>query len=151
MRKLKRLPPAAIEEDFHRRLEPSLTYCQRVGNIYSGTVFLALCGVLEHGTFEGARRIGLFSYGSGCCSEFYSGLADGASQKLVASRGFGCQLDARRELEMSEYDRLIELARAIHFGTRNAKIESGAFRDLAGAGQLLFHGIVDYKREYTWS
>jgi polyketide biosynthesis 3-hydroxy-3-methylglutaryl-CoA synthase-like enzyme PksG len=151
MRKLKRLPPPAIEEDFHRRLEPSLTYCQRVGNIYSGTVFLALCGVLEHGSFDAPKRIGLFSYGSGCCSEFYSGLADGSSQRLVASRCFARHLDSRRELQMNEYDRLIELARAIPFGTRNAEVDRSLFHELAGPGLLTFRGIVDYKREYLWS
>ncbi len=156
MRKLKRMPPPAIEEDFRRRLEPSLAYCQRVGNIYSGTVFLALCGVLENGSFGPQKRIGLFSYGSGCCSEFYSGLADAASQRQVTSRGIARHLDSRRELDMHEYERLIELARGIPFGTRNAEVDRSAFADIershfTGAGLLTFRGIVDYRRQYVWS
>ena len=156
MRKLKRMPPPAIEEDFHQRLEPSLAYCQRVGNIYSGTVFLALCGVLESGSFGTQKRIGLFSYGSGCCSEFYSGLADAASQRRVASRGIAEHLESRRELDMHEYERLIELARGIPFGIRNAEVDRSAFGDIershfTGAGLLTFRGIVDYRRQYVWS
>ena len=156
MRKLKRMPPPAIEEDFHRRLEPSLTYCQRVGNVYSGTVFLALCGVLERGCFTSSKRIGLFAYGSGCCSEFFSGMADAASQQRVASRCFAQHLDARRELEMGEYEQIVELARGIPFGARNGEVDRTALRDIerryfTGAGLLVFRGIVDYRREYAWS
>ena len=71
------VPPPIVEADFEKRVRPSLRYCQEVGNIYSGTIFLALCGVLAGLTAP--ARIGLFSYGSGCCSEFYSGTADAAS------------------------------------------------------------------------
>ncbi|MCB1821912.1 MAG: hydroxymethylglutaryl-CoA synthase family protein, partial [Candidatus Competibacteraceae bacterium] len=85
LRKLKRLPPPAIEEDFRRRLEPSLSFCREVGNIYSGSLYLALAGLLEQGDFAAPRRIGLFSYGSGCCSEFFSGLADQEAQSLARS------------------------------------------------------------------
>lgn len=156
MRKLKRMPPPAIEEDFHRRLEASLTFCQRVGNIYSGTVFLALCGLLQCGHFPAPKRIGLFSYGSGCCSEFFSGLADAASQQRLVSRGFAQHLDSRCQLEMAEYEQLIELSRAIPFGSRNAEVDRTALRGIerqyfTGAGLLTFRGIVDYRREYAWS
>ena len=48
---LKRLPPPQVEDDYRRRLEPSLTYCQRVGNIYSGSVFLGA------GWYSGRRAI----------------------------------------------------------------------------------------------
>jgi polyketide biosynthesis 3-hydroxy-3-methylglutaryl-CoA synthase-like enzyme PksG len=154
MRKVKRLPPAPIEEDFRKRLEPSLAFCQRVGNIYSGTVFLALCGVLAGGDFAATRRVGLFSYGSGCCSEFYSGLADAASQRRVGSLDLGRKLDQRRKLAISEYDRLLELSAKIPFGARSIRPEA-AFEEIgrshfAGSGLLTLAGIRDYHREYEW-
>jgi polyketide biosynthesis 3-hydroxy-3-methylglutaryl-CoA synthase-like enzyme PksG len=156
LRKLKRMPPAAIEEDFHRRLEPSLCFCRRVGNIYSGTVFLALAGVLQFGSFASRKRIGLFSYGSGCCSEFYSGLADAHSQQTIAARQFGRLLDERQELDMREYDHLLELQGKLPFGTRSAEVDFTIFPEVhrsrfAGRGLLLFRGIDNYHREYTWS
>ena len=53
---------------------PGLTYCQRVGNIMGGTVFMALAATIDQALFDTPQRIGCFSYGSGCCSEFFSGV-----------------------------------------------------------------------------
>ena len=75
MRKFKRVKPDIIEADFQNRVVPSLNYCQRVGNIMGGTVYLALASAIDNGDFSSPKRIGVFSYGSGCCSEFYSGVA----------------------------------------------------------------------------
>ena len=91
MRDQKRLPPAAIEADFERRLRPSLTYCAEVGNVYSGSVMLAACGAIEALATPPASgatppRLGLFSYGSGCCLEFYSGLVMERAAATLAER-----------------------------------------------------------------
>src|SRR3546814_9293874 len=63
-----------IQQDFERRVQPGLNYCQRVGNIMGATVLLSLASTIDHGAFDSPRRIGCFSYGSGCSSEFYSGV-----------------------------------------------------------------------------
>ena len=153
MRKFDRAPPSQVEEDFQRRLAPSLRYCSRVGNVYSGTVFLALAGVLAHGSFDAAeKRVGLFSYGSGCCSEFYSGLATAASQRAVVDLGIAAQLDARYRLSVPEYDRLLQMQQALRFGIRDAEPETGDWaREVEGRGLLILHRIRDYHREYRWS
>jgi polyketide biosynthesis 3-hydroxy-3-methylglutaryl-CoA synthase-like enzyme PksG len=153
MRKFDRMPPAQVEEDFQRRLAPSLQFCARVGNIYSGTVFLALAGVLAHGSFGGGpKRVGLFSYGSGCCSEFYSGFATAASQRAVAALGLEAQLDARYQLTLPEYDELLELQRRLPFGVRDAVPATGRWEpQVAGSGLLVLERIKDYHREYRWA
>lgn len=155
LRKLKRLPPPQVEDDYRRRLEPSLTYCQRVGNIYSGSVFLALAGILDAGQFSSRKRVGLFSYGSGCCSEFYSGTADARSQQAVAARRLGPHLDDRYRLSMAEYDRLLPLNRALPFGVRNAEIDYASFGQVfqshwVGQKLLGLQRITDYHRTYQW-
>jgi len=43
MRKFKRAKPAAIETDFQNRVEPSLRYCQRVGNIMGSSKLFDAC------------------------------------------------------------------------------------------------------------
>ena len=156
MRRYNPGPPASIEEDYQRRLEPSLRYCQEVGNAYSATVFLALCGVLEQGSFPRSERIGLFSYGSGCCSEFYSGIATERSRQVVARMGLGRQLAERETLTMAEYDRLLEANRAVLFGEANKTIERTAFREhyercFAGRRLLVLDSISGYHRRYVWS
>jgi len=153
MRKLERVPPPVIEDDFRRRLEPSLRYCARVGNIYSGTVFLALAGAIEGGSFDGVpKRVGLFSYGSGCCSEFYSGLASAESQRAVAGQQLARQLDERHRLSMPEYERLLEMHKRLPFGTQNGEPDGAGFEQLfAGRGLLVLDRIRGYHREYRWS
>lgn len=44
MRQLVKANPAQIEADFQKRVAPSLAYCVQVGNVYSATLYLALCG-----------------------------------------------------------------------------------------------------------
>ena len=70
MRKMAGAKPAEIEADFQKRVTPGLKYCQRVGNIMGGTVFLSLASTIDYGQFDTPQRVGCFSYGSGCCSEF---------------------------------------------------------------------------------
>jgi polyketide biosynthesis 3-hydroxy-3-methylglutaryl-CoA synthase-like enzyme PksG len=153
MRKLRREPPAAVEEDFRKRLAPSLAYCQQVGNVYSGSLFVALAGVIEHGDYSSPRRIGLFSYGSGCCSEFYSGVADAGSRRAVAAMRTGAHLSERYELGMDEYERLIELNRRLMFGGERVEVDRRAFEDVyrshyAGRGLLVLERIEGYHRIY---
>jgi len=75
MRKIARAKPGEIEIDFEKRVMPGMKYCQRVGNFMGATIFMALAGIVDYGQFDTPKRVGCFSYGSGCCSEFYSGIA----------------------------------------------------------------------------
>jgi 3-carboxymethyl-3-hydroxy-acyl-[acp] synthase len=156
MRKLERQPPHVIEEDFRTRLAPSLIYCQQVGNVYSGSLFVALAGIIEHGDYSTPARIGLFSYGSGCCSEFYSGMADGDSRRAVSATQTGARLAARYELSMDEYERLIEKNRRLMFGGERVEIDRQAFDRIyqshyAGRGLLVLDHIDAYHRIYRWT
>ncbi|WP_278287190.1 hydroxymethylglutaryl-CoA synthase family protein [Cellulosilyticum ruminicola] len=95
MRKFCKLKANAIEEDFERRVYPGLRYCQRVGNIMGATVFLSLISTIANGDFTSPKRIGCFSYGSGCCSEFYSGVVTSEGQRLVQKLNIANELTNR--------------------------------------------------------
>lgn len=82
-RKFKKLNNADIEADFQKRVSPSIEYCMEVGNIYSATVYLALCSLIDNGVYNGPSRMGIFSYGSGCSSEFFSGIITPLSKKKL--------------------------------------------------------------------
>ncbi|KMO36975.1 hydroxymethylglutaryl-CoA synthase family protein [Methylobacterium aquaticum] len=159
MREQKRLPPAAIEADFERRLRPSLTYCAEVGNIYSGSVMLAMCGAVEALAARPPSgpppRLGLFSYGSGCCSEFYSGLVPPGAAAALAESGLDA-IARRRPLTMPDYERLLDLNRRAMFGVAEMDLppeEAGPlYREtLAGSGLLVLRRISQYHREYDWA
>ena len=160
MRDLKRLPPAEIEADFERRVLPSLAHCAEVGNIYSGSVFLALCGALKalvaRPNGVAARRparVGLFSYGSGCCSEFYAGLVQPGAGAALAEAAVGRHLGERRELTMPEYERLLELNRRAAFGVEAMDVDPSEIGPIygdamAGTGLLVLRRIRGFHREY---
>ena len=73
---------------FERQVAPSLTLCSRVGNIYTGSLYLGFAGMLQASATELAgKRIGLFSYGSGCVSEFFSGVVGkNAAERIQRAR-----------------------------------------------------------------
>jgi polyketide biosynthesis 3-hydroxy-3-methylglutaryl-CoA synthase-like enzyme PksG len=152
MRKVARATPNEIEDDFRQRVMPGLKYCQRVGNIMGGTVFLSLASTIDHGTFDSPRRIGCFSYGSGCCSEFYSGVVTPEGQKRQREFAVDRQLADRHPLSMDEYDELLRGSTAVKFGTRNVKVDDRSVAIARAASQrrprLVLREIKNFHREY---
>jgi len=153
LRRLHQVGGAEVEADFHRRLAPSLTYCQEVGNIYSGTLFLALAGIVASAGLDRRGRIGLFSYGAGCASEFFSGWVGPKAQTALAESGLEAQLYSRYQLHMPDYERVLNANRRSHFGAKEARVDPGELADLyqtifAGQGICVWKGIRQYAREY---
>lgn len=154
MRKVAKAKPAEIEADFTQRVLPGLNYCSRVGNIMGATVLLSLASTICNGDFRSPKRIGCFSYGSGCCSEFYSGVVteDGASrlQRLDIQK----HLDERYLLSMEEYDGLLFSNVNLRFGTRNGVFNVDAFpqarNSMAGRQRLVLAEIKEFHRKYQW-
>ncbi|KIH86009.1 BatC, batumin synthesis operon, 3-hydroxy-3methylglutaryl CoA synthase [Pseudomonas batumici] len=154
MRKLLQAKTAEIEEDFQRRVMSGMTYCQRVGNIMGATSFLSLASTIDNGQFTAPRRIGCFSYGSGCCSEFYSGVVTPDSQ--VRQRRFAIKehLNGRYRLSMAEYESIIQASNAVKFGSRNVELDKSfigeAYESCRGKGQLFLREIKEFHRQYEW-
>ncbi len=155
MRKLVRATPAEAEEDFTRRVAPSLSFGRRVGNTAGASVLLALAGTIESGDFSQPRRIGMFSYGSGCCSEFFSGVADGEGQRRQREMALGTALDQRYHLSMDEYEILLKGNEVIRFGTRDARFDHqivpGAWPAFVAGKRLVLDRVETYHREYRWA
>jgi len=151
MRKMVKANPKEIEADFERRVMPGITYCQRVGNIMGATASLSLLSTIDHGDFHTPQRVGCFSYGSGCCSEFFSGIVTKDAQQRVRALGIKDQLDKRYELSMEEYDRLLVTNNAVKFGTRNVVLDSGLIpqaRRAQGKETLFLTQIKEFQRQY---
>jgi polyketide biosynthesis 3-hydroxy-3-methylglutaryl-CoA synthase-like enzyme PksG len=145
--------PSDIEADFERRMVPGLTYCQRVGNIMGATAMLSLASTIANANFDKPQRIGVFSYGSGCCSEFFSGVATKEGQERIRAMGIKEHLDRRYELSMDEYDDLLVGSNAVKFGTRNVVLDSKFIpkaRTAHGRPTLFLKEIKEYGRKYEW-
>ena len=154
MRKVCKAKPQEIEEDFEKRVKPGLIYCQRVGNIMGATIFLALASTIDQGTIDYPLRTGCFSYGSGCCSEFFSGVVRPQSKEWQSRFDIKNHLDRRYELSLDEYDALLLGSGSIKFGTRNLKSDfnliPGAMASSQGNCRLFLEGIREFHREYRW-
>jgi 3-carboxymethyl-3-hydroxy-acyl-[acp] synthase len=154
MRKLVKAAPAEIEADFERRVVPGMKYCERVGNIMGGTVFLSLASAIDNGTFDTPRRIGCFSYGSGCCSEFYSGTVGRDGQLRQKRFDISKELEERYRLRIDEYEAIIRSTNRVRFGVRDVQLDeefSGeALASSRGKGRLYLRQIKDYHREYEF-
>lgn len=154
MRKFKKAGAREIEEDFQERVVPALVYCQQVGNIMGGTSHLSLASAIEHGNFEKPKRVGVFSYGSGCCSEFYSGVVTAQSQEKLRQFGLSEHLRQRYKMSIEEYESTFDANTQIKFGTRNYKVKLDEFPEafgyVEGRNRLVFSEIKDFHRKYEW-
>ncbi|HEX7838659.1 MAG TPA: hydroxymethylglutaryl-CoA synthase, partial [Kofleriaceae bacterium] len=127
-------------EAFGRQVEPSLSLCARIGNIYTGSLYLGLAGLLDAQAGElVGRRIGLFSYGSGCTSEFFSGVVAERAVPQIAAAGLGELLAARERISIAEYERIMALPPTAPFA-QPAGPAPGHFR---------FVGVADHQRQYA--
>lgn len=154
LRKLYKATPAEVEADFTRRVAASLAYGQRVGNTAGASLFLALAGQIDCADFSTPQRIGLFSYGSGCCSEFFSGVVTAEGQACVRRMDIGAALNRRYRLSMSEYETLLRGNAVVRFGTRDVQLDhqviAGAWPLYQTGQRLVLHEIVGYHRKYRW-
>lgn len=102
---------AAAVRDYANRVAPYLEINARVGNIYTGSLFLSLINLLEDGLPTGASpRISLFSYGSGCMAEFWTGLVMPEAQRWMKRHPFRQSLDQRAKLSIPQYENILEAA-----------------------------------------
>lgn len=154
MRKFKKAKPKEIEADFTQRVAPGLAYCQRVGNIMGATTHLSLAGIIDSGNFDTPKRIGVFSYGSGCCSEFFSGVVNADSQQALRQYGLADHLDQRYQMSIPEYEKTFAVNAQLKFGTRNYVVDREQFPApyayVKGKGRLVFSEIKDFHRIYEW-
>lgn len=154
MRKVTGAAAVEIEKDFERRVMPGLVYCQRVGNIMSAMVLLSLASTIDN-IAPAAARIGCFSYGSGCCAEFYSGTTTAAARNRQSDFAIARQLDARHSLTIAEYESILRANVAMRFGTRDLTVSVPVglrFNPTAATGQerLALTRIRNFHREYEW-
>ena len=155
MRKVAGAQASEIDEDFTRRVLPGLTYCRRVGNIMGGTLYMALAAIIDASTADGPARVGCFSYGSGCCSEFFSGVIPREAAQRQRQFAIDRGLNARHRLSIPEYEQLLRAGEAVRFGTRNVTLESLP-RPTHGivperGKRLYLRRIEDFHREYAWA
>ena len=97
-------PFPSFEEAFAHSAEPALLG-EQAGRKYLLGLPLPRAGQSARTTRAGSRRnaIGLFSYGSGSCAEFFSGRIGPDASAWAGKIGVGEALNNRRELNYEQY------------------------------------------------
>jgi hydroxymethylglutaryl-CoA synthase len=96
-----------VEADatFTEQVGASLELPAEVGNVYTGSLYLALASLLHREVSAIAgRRIGLFSYGSGCTAEFFAGRVHPDAAAMVQELQIAEPLEGRRRFTIDEYE-----------------------------------------------
>jgi hydroxymethylglutaryl-CoA synthase len=95
-------PPQA---ELDRLLAPALQYNRLTGNTYAACVFEALCALLDNAPEAlDDQRIGLFSYGSGCMAEFFSGVIQRGYREHLFTDQHRAMLDTRTPVTYRQYE-----------------------------------------------
>ena len=137
------LPEATDEQQFALmdEFEASRVYNKRIGNLYTGSLYLSLYSLLDNSqSLKAGDRIGMFSYGSGAEGEFYSltlrphfsaGLVTGQIDTLLANRQY---------VTIADYEKIF-----------NNQLKGAADREFDFKGdpaKFVLHGLKNEQRQY---
>ena len=134
--------PQEKKDLLQKHFDQSILYSQKVGNIYTGSLFLGLLSLLENtDSLKAGDKIALYSYGSGAVAEFFSGeLVEGYEAYLDKDRLN--KLNQRTALSVAEYEKVffeeVELDE-----TNSAQFAGYENQDFA------LVEIVDHQRRYS--
>ncbi len=133
----------SLEESYRNKSAPYLELNAEIGNIYTGSLFLALIDLLRHGQSALEEQpISLFSYGSGCGATFALGrIAPGATAHAAALDP-AADLAARICLTIAEYESLMNI------GDRTDDAEALDPAAFGLSGGLYYTGTRDHMRQY---
>jgi hydroxymethylglutaryl-CoA synthase len=138
---VRKLKVETSREDMGRLLEESLRYSRITGNCYSGSMYVGLTSLLDTADEDLAgKRIGLYSYGSGCVGEFFSGIVQPGYRDFLYADQHRNLLENRNELSYQQYEDIFNYGVPVDGGEYVfPQYKTGPFR---------FSGISQHKREY---
>jgi hydroxymethylglutaryl-CoA synthase len=153
LRRDRRVGKAEAWDHFARKSLPALRYARRMGGTYSSSTFVAMLGLIDGAEDVNAGdRLGIYSYGSGSCAEFYSALVGQEAHTVSREADLQTLLDRRHMLSVAEYE-AIERARTAQIDAGEFLTEYDHWYDeyYRGEGYLVFHGMREHYRQYEWS
>lgn len=134
--------PQEKKDLLQKHFDQSILYSQKVGNIYTGSLFLGLLSLLENtDSLKAGDKIALYSYGSGAVAEFFSGeLVEGYEAYLDKDRLN--KLNQRTVLSVVDYEKIF--FEEVDLDETN----SAQFADFENQDYALVE-IVDHQRRYS--
>lgn len=90
--------------ELEQQITDTLSYNRIIGNSYTASMYIGLSSLLENCQQNlTGKRIGFFSYGSGCVAEFFSGTVIEGYQDVLFQAQHQAMLDNRQEVSYDEY------------------------------------------------
>lgn len=134
---------AEADARFAEEVGSSLRFSAEIGNVYTGSLYLALASLLDaEAAVLAGKRVGLFSYGSGCCAEFFAGTVESGAAAFVRSLDLGAPLGARRRLSLAEYE-------AIRAADGDVDRRAPSIPPLRPSSGVAFAGVESERRLYV--
>ncbi len=96
------------EKQFNEKVAPSLVYPSKIGNIYTGSVFLSLASCLKNKKHKPDDLILVLGYGSGSGSLVKVMKTTTETQKIVDGWDIDERLKRRKEVSVKDYVKLRE-------------------------------------------
>lgn len=129
------------QEPLLEHITDSLTYSRQIGNSYTASLFIGLCSLLETSQTDlTGKRIGFFSYGSGCVAEFFSGHVLPGYEQFLKREAHKEMLAKRTSVSMSEYERF--------YNFKLPEDGSSFTSEEFDAGSFVLTGITSHQRQY---
>ena len=132
----------AIKEKLSERFNESILYSQRVGNIYTGSLFLGLLSLLENSTnLNPGDKIALYSYGSGAVAEIFSMTLVPGYEKQLKQNRFD-EFNSRTRISIEEYEEMF---------FRDTTVDSEGnldISDIKDDSRFVLEKIENHKRIY---
>jgi 3-hydroxy-3-methylglutaryl CoA synthase len=150
------LSPAALHDSFERMVAPALRHARELSNIYSGSVYALLAGLLDgDADVTPGTRIGICSYGSGSCAEIYGGVVTASARDRIRRHGIASHLGERLLLDVAEYERLVAETDAMlvarDYEPRRDFVPGHFERSYAREERLVLVRVENHRRRYAWS
>ena len=149
-----RISGSVVTEDelaiiYDEKVLPGTIGAKEIGNIYCGSLYLSLAALLEtRGDCASGERIGMFTYGSGSCAEFFTGTIGAGSEIWEGKVGLLDGLSRRKDIGFADYlkfrDHTARLSRNNSYKVENIPLMSNMPPDVHN----LFLGYRDYRRVY---
>lgn len=145
-----------VVEHFERCVFPSFAYTRELGNIYSGSLYTALAGLIDTAPeLRAGATVGLYSYGSGSCASYFSGTVGADARATLGRHRIAAHLAERRVVDIPAYERTVlanERALTEANFTPDRDLVPGHFEAAyQGRHRLVLESIRDFYRSYAWT